>query len=211
MAASAIRTLLVDADGVIQYAPTDWLDAFSLCLGDEDPELRQRFTDEIYAAETACLTGRDDFAERLRLVLAKWNRAAAFQQILDAMFSIEAHAEIVRVFQALRRGGVRCYLASNQQSSRARHMSATFDYSRHFDGEFYSCFLGAAKPEARFFELALAASGAAPASTLFIDDRPANVEAARRSGLHALLFDGRDGAAALWRELAPFGLAPQRA
>jgi len=209
MAALAIRTLLVDADGVIQYAPTDWFDAFSLCLGHEDPELQRRFTAEIYAAETACLTNADGFAERLRLVLARWDRTESFHRIVDAMLSIRGYADIVRVFQDLRQGGLRCFLASNQQASRARHMSQTFGYPRQFDGELYSCFLGAAKPEARFFHLALASIGADKDTTLFIDDRPVNVESARRFGLRALCFDGRDGAEALRRGLAGFGLVTQ--
>ena len=63
-------------------------------------------------------------------------------------------------------------------------------YASMFDGELYSCALGAAKPSPLYFERALKAIGANATSTLFIDDRLENVEGARRAGLHSFLYDG---------------------
>jgi putative hydrolase of the HAD superfamily len=43
--------------------------------------------------------------------------------------------------------------------------------------------VGVAKPDPRIYEIAAERAGAAPSRCLFIDDRPANVEAARALGM----------------------------
>lgn len=202
----SVDIVLFDADGVIQYAPEDWSHAFARCLGRGDPALERQFTEDIFAAETACLCCPAGFDEALHAVLKTWDRVEHKASIHEAMLSIHAHHEVLATVGALRASGTRCFIASNQQARRARFMSLELGYASMFDGEFYSCALGAAKPSERYFELALKALGADPGSALFIDDRPENVEGARRAGLHAFVYDGRSGAAVLESRLREFGL-----
>ena len=201
-----IETLLVDADGVIQYALEDWSHAFARCLACGDPEMEQQFTRDIFAAETACLSRSEGFDEALHDVLKAWDRVEHKSSIRQAMLSIRPHGEVLETIRAVRASGTRCYIASNQQAQRATFMSTELGYASMFDGELYSCRLGAAKPSELYFELALKAVGADAYSTLFIDDRPENVEGARRAGLQAFLYDGRSGAAVLKSHLREFGL-----
>jgi putative hydrolase of the HAD superfamily len=49
--------------------------------------------------------------------------------------------------------------------------------------------VGMVKPEPRIYEHLLASYGLQAAETVFIDDLPVNVEAARAVGLHAILFE----------------------
>jgi putative hydrolase of the HAD superfamily len=201
-----IEVILIDADGVIQYAPEDWSCAFARCLSSEDPAQARKFTADIYAAETACLSQVGGFDEALNDVLRTWDRMAQKPLVLEAMMSIRKHHEVLQLISAIRAGGTRCYVASNQQTQRAEFMSAELGYASMFDGEFYSCNLGAAKPSERYFELALKAAGADAGSTLFIDDRPENVAGARRAGLHSFVYDGRSGVAVLESRLRDFGI-----
>lgn len=205
-----IEAMLIDADGVIQYAPEDWSDAFARCLGCKDPELERRFTADIYAAETACLSRVDGFDDALHEVLKRWDRIAQKPRVLEAMLSIRRHHEVLEAISAVRASGIRCYIASNQQAQRAAFMSSELGYASMFDGELYSCHLGAAKPSALYFERALKAVGADACSTLFIDDRPENVAGARRVGLPAFVYDGRSGVAVLQSRLRDFGIALPR-
>lgn len=62
-----------------------------------------------------------------------------------------------------------------------------------------------AKPEDRIFALAQARFGRTPPELVFIDDHPANIEAARALGWTALLFTGPDVLAA---DLDKLGLLP---
>ena len=71
-------------------------------------------------------------------------------------------------------------------------------WSRHFGHRYYSCRLGAAKPDPRAFQLVLSDLGAQPGEVLFIDDRAENTRTARDLGMHAITFTS---ASALDREL----------
>ncbi len=57
-----------------------------------------------------------------------------------------------------------------------------------FGPRLFSCDLRAIKPDPACYLAALDALGAAPGEVWFFDDRPANVDAARRLGIHAQVF-----------------------
>lgn len=59
-----------------------------------------------------------------------------------------------------------------------------------FDVLAFSCALGAVKPAGEAFAGALGLLGAVPGEAFFVDDREANVRAARELGLTAVLFEG---------------------
>lgn len=202
----AVEVMLIDADGVIQYAPQKWSEGFAQYLACGDPDLERRFAQDIFAAETACLSRADGFDAALHQVLTSWDRVGQMSSILGVMLSLRLHEEVLETVRAVRATGIRCYVASNQQSGRASFMSNELGYASRFDGELYSCHLGAAKPSELYFTRALAAVGSDAGSTLFIDDRPENVEGARRCGFEAFMYDGHSGAEALKSRLRKFGI-----
>jgi len=55
-----------------------------------------------------------------------------------------------------------------------------------FDTIYYSSSIGMRKPDAEIFEFVLRENDLAPEETLFIDDFPWNVEAARKTGINAV-------------------------
>jgi putative hydrolase of the HAD superfamily len=67
-----------------------------------------------------------------------------------------------------------------------------------FNKYFFSCRLRATKPNPEAYLQVLAALQVPPAEVVFVDDRPPNIEAARKLGIEAHLFDGPE----LLRELA---------
>ncbi|MCX4780319.1 HAD family hydrolase [Streptomyces sp. NBC_01264] len=72
-----------------------------------------------------------------------------------------------------------------------------------FDDLFFSCRLGAVKPEPVVFTQALDTMGFAPAEAVFIDDRAANVAAARGLGITAIHFRDPVGLGAALDALLP--------
>jgi putative hydrolase of the HAD superfamily len=200
----AIEHILFDADGVLQYAARHWQPAFHSVLKLEDEAQAKAVLDDVFTAETEVLEVEGGFNERLETVLARWNRSDSLFEVLSVIHAIEVHQDVMQTVQAIRRSGIRCHIASNQQTSRARHMSEGLNYKSLFDTEFYSCFVGAAKPKAAFFEKVVARLGCDASAVLFIDDRAENVAAARQAGLNATVFFGSDGAAELRRQLASF-------
>jgi putative hydrolase of the HAD superfamily len=201
--------VLFDADGVIQRAPADLRSRLALALG-ADPADREACMADYFAAEAPCLTGAADFAEALAPVLAKWKTTSDPAAVLAAWQEIEVDHSVLAVIAALRRSGVYCALASNQERHRAGHMSERLAYRDVFDREFYSCHLGHMKPSPDYFHEIVRLAALDPSRTLFIDDRIDNVEGARRAGLQAeqfVLGDIGSGGDPLRRLLEMYGLA----
>ena len=116
--------------------------------------------------------------------------AAVLQRAIDLQEPVAPTEELVR---DLKEAGYRLYVLSN--------MSREFiDYLRRFpvyglfDGEVVSCEELCVKPEPRIYEILLDRYGLLPSETLFIDDRPANIDTARQLGIGGFLFDAHDPA-----------------
>lgn len=107
----------------------------------------------------------------------------------------------VRWAHALREHGVRTAILSNMPAPLKAHL---LEHCGHeaggwlppFDHLTFSCDIGVMKPAAAIYQHALQGVGAAASETLFLDDRPENVEAARALGIHAVQFHSAQQVAA---------------
>jgi 2-haloacid dehalogenase len=109
----------------------------------------------------------------------------------------------VEILRELRAAGVPCYALTNMETWTYPGRRERYPFLRWFEGTVVSGFEGVAKPDPRVFELLLERFGLTAASTLFVDDSPTNVEAARRVGLQAIEFESP---AALRHDLEDAGL-----
>ena len=119
---------------------------------------------------------------------------------------IEVDPEIADAVRALRRMGIACHLATNQESHTARYMSEVLGYSDLFDREFCSCQIGVMKPAGAYFRAILKEIRVEPSHVLFLDDNQVNVDSARKVGLHAAVFTLEAGLNELHRILGEFGI-----
>lgn len=200
----AIGVILFDADGVIQRTAGGWRERFASML-DRDANL-DAFIAELFAAEKPCLTGAADFPTQLGSILRRWRSATTVEQALTVWTNIEVDHAVLERISALRRAGVACCLASNQQAHRARYMSGELGYKDVFDREFYSCRVGHAKPDQAYFEHILSELRLSPEQALFIDDVEPNVASARQVGINSVHFAANSGADALTEHLATYGI-----
>ena len=199
-----IEAVLFDADGVIQKRPSGWRSRLGGVLGfTGDPDA---FLADVFAAERPALEGRCDFTEALSEVLFRWKCRGSLADALDAWTMIEVDAEVADTVRTLRRNGVACHLATNQESHKARYMSGALGYGELFDSEFYSCRMGVMKPAVAYFRAVLKRIELRPSNVLLLDDLEANVASAREAGLHAAEFTLEAGASALHRILEEFGI-----
>jgi 2-haloacid dehalogenase len=97
--------------------------------------------------------------------------------------------ESVEILRALKERGVPLYALTNMERETYPGRRDRFPFLRWFDGTVVSGFEGVAKPDPRVFELLLERFGLNAASTLFIDDSPKNVAAARSVGMQAIQFE----------------------
>lgn len=178
-----IDTVFLDADGVIQFPGPGFRERFEELLGGRVP------VRHLFDTEETTLNGTPD----LRDVLAEYIRVhelpATVDELLEAWNNIYVNEAALALVDELRADGIKCFLTTNQQEYRGRHIQRTLGYEKHFDKQFFSFELGESKPTPRFFERVLADTGADPSSTLFVDDLAANVEAARSLGLTAEVYE----------------------
>jgi putative hydrolase of the HAD superfamily len=64
-----------------------------------------------------------------------------------------------------------------------------FHLARNFTVFFSSCYLGLRKPDPAIYRIALQITQRAPEESVFIDDRPANLEGARQVGMRTIHFE----------------------
>ncbi|HEX7188073.1 MAG TPA: HAD-IA family hydrolase [Actinomycetes bacterium] len=123
---------------------------------------------------------------------------ARFAETLDG--PIEGTVEILR---ELHDRGTRLLALTNWSAETFPHAEETFDFLRWFEGVVVSGVEGVAKPDPALFRLVLDRYRLDPAATVFVDDSPANVDAAAALGLRALLFHDPE---TLRRDLSRLGL-----
>ena len=111
----------------------------------------------------------------------------------------------VALLQRLHAQGRRLHYLSNMPAPYADHLEATHGFLRCFDSGVFSARERLAKPEPAIFHFAAQRFGSAPGELLFLDDYPANVQAAQAAGWRALLFENAAQAEAALRERGLIG------
>ena len=184
-----LQALLFDLMGTVVYDP--YLEALEAGTGMDfasaakvrDPRCWPEF--EIGAIDEAEFVRRFFAAEDGRLHFD----AEAFHRIRRQGYRyLEGMVELLDALA----GRVDRYVASNYPTW-IEQLHTEFGFDRYFEGVYASCHLGVRKPDPRFFEAILDDLSVAPDACLFIDDRPANCDAAAALGLRVHVFDGAGG------------------
>lgn len=189
----ASKVLMMDVDGVLVGGrPTDGRHLFAELeadLGLSPDRLRETFFTPYWEA---IVTGREGLTERLAPVLATIAPKVPAERLIAYWFENDSRVDqdVLSAVQRYRERGVPVFLATNQEHLRADYLMQQVGLGAHVDGIIYSAALGYRKPDAQFFERAAAVAGAAPEDIVLVDDTPANVEAARRNGWHAVHWTG---------------------
>ena len=89
---------------------------------------------------------------------------------------------------ALRQHGIRTAILSNMGDTVLASIQREFDWLPRFDVLIWSFEHKMAKPDPAIYRLTLDKLGTQPAETLFIDDKQANIDAARALGMIAIQF-----------------------
>lgn len=197
------KAVMVDVDGVViaHPDPRGWSAHLERDLGLSKTLLQSAFFEPHWQD---VILGRAGLRERLGPVLAEIAPGLGVDRLIRYWFENDAHLDQGLLVQLAptRAGGVTLHLATVQEHERARYIWDALGLKQHFDGMHYAAELGWAKPAAQFFQAAAARSGFAPDEIFFIDDKQANVDAARAEGWSAALWDGTRPLAALMAEAA---------
>ena len=158
-------------------------------LDPDDPAAVERFWTGYWAHRDAYDRAELDVAGYWAEVLGAAPADVAGLDRADVAAWSHPYEPTLRLVERLAARGTGLALLSNAPASLADavdRMSWT-DLVPH---RFYSCRLGATKPDPAAYRAVLDRIGAAPGRVTFVDDRPANVAGAGAVGLRALLFTG---------------------
>lgn len=183
----AIRAVVFDIGGVLEIvAESSLLGDWATRLGDvwAGGEIGAVTEEQVYAAIIERMgVGR---AEADELMNQMW-----------AWYLGEANTELIEYLRALRPRYRTGLLSNSFVGAREREQEA-YGYAELVDDIVYSHEVGMSKPDPAIYELACVRLGVRPDETVFVDDVPANVEAAREAGMAAILHrDNEETIAAL--------------
>ena len=132
---------------------------------------------------------------------AHWHRVAkaagntisehAVKQFIDKESDLwtRPNQETLALAREAKAAGSKIAVLSNMTSELLGILRGKFEWLDEFDVRIWSCEKGCAKPDEVFYRTCLEQLGCVPERSLFFDDRPQNVEAARQVGIDAHLFE----------------------
>jgi 2-haloacid dehalogenase len=113
----------------------------------------------------------------------------------------------VDVLSELKRNAVPLYAITNWSAETFPSQRERFEFLAWFEGIVVSGMEGVMKPDPRIFRILCERYRVAPESAVFIDDVPANADAACALGIHGIHFRSPDQ---LRRELVAIGMLAER-
>ena len=178
----------------------------------DDPDEMEAFLAEVTTAEwNAHQDAGRPWAEAIEVLVAEHPERRELIEAFHRRWPEMLAGEIpgtVEVLADLGTAGVRLVALSNWSAEMFPVARERFDFLGWFEGIVISGEVGLNKPDPRIFEHLVERFGIEPAAALFIDDSPANIDAATALGFRAIQFTD---ATALRRELVGIGILRDRA
>jgi 2-haloacid dehalogenase len=175
----------------------------------DDPDEMESFLAEVTTAEW---NGRQDagrpWAEAIEILVAEHPERRELIEAFHRRWPEMLAGEIpgtVDVLAELRAAGVRLVALSNWSAEMFPVALERFEFLGWFEGIVISGEVGVNKPDQRIFERLAQQFGIEPQEAVFVDDSPANTDAAAKLGFYAIQFTG---ATALRPMLVRLGLLP---
>lgn len=199
MTLSRWDAIVFDYGRVLSHSPTlPELREFAALVGVSEPPFFQIYSDtrdEYDCGRHDCKQHWERFAKAAGVTIAP-EQLARIVEFENRMWG-RANADVVAFAREIRANGVRTAILSNMPHDLLAELRAHHEWLDEFEVQIWSCEHGVIKPDRAIYRICLEALGCEPARTLFFDDRPANVEAARASGMEAHVFGSVEQAKAI--------------
>ena len=176
---TAVRAVLLDADGVLQLIGTPWYRALSAGGG-------EAFARALLSGEVPALSGKESLRDLLERLVVELGLSKDADALMVLWRRATPDPPAWRLVRDLRAAGYLTVLATNQHEERREWMRTALGYDGLCDVDAYSCLLGAAKPDPDYFRAALEMAGVGAGEALFVDDSAENIVAATALGLRTL-------------------------
>lgn len=132
-------------------------------------------------------TPQEFFSEVARRL--EFKREMTFEQMRNLWNSIVTgpKADVLGVAKDLKKK-YRLFMLSNTDGVHHAHIATMVPLDDIFEGQIVSYLVGAGKPEAKIYKVALDAAKAQAENCLFIDDKPENIAGAEKAGMRGIVF-----------------------
>lgn len=117
-----------------------------------------------------------------------WPLAEVAQVVAAVPDELQLKADTAALIGELKQAGHRLFYLSNMPEPYADHLERTYPLTQWFEAGVFSGRVKHSKPRTEIFNIASERFGLAPEECVFLDDHPANIEAAKALGWQALLF-----------------------
>lgn len=188
------KCVLFDADGVLTLPE----DLFTVVYARSHGLGSEHFKDFFENDWLAIVTGAKDLKKCIAADPKLWQWDNSVDELLDYWFKTEdvRNDELLEIIGGIKRRGVPCYLATDQEKYRAEYMKNVM-FPGLFNGYFVSSELGVTKTNPKFFELVLQElriqlPGLEPHDIIFFDDSQSKIDTAKALGIDARLFESND-------------------
>jgi putative hydrolase of the HAD superfamily len=183
-----VRNVIFDLGGVlIEWNPEQILASYYA-----EPEMRAIMKTALFLHPDWLQLDRGtlDEAELLGRVAGRTGRPAAeLSGLFDAIrASLHTKNDTVALLERLSARGVPLYCLSNMSADIFAYLRERHSFWDAFRGIVISGAIRMAKPDREIFEFLLERYGLEAQQTVFVDDNPPNIEAARELGIHAVWF-----------------------
>lgn len=182
-----MKNIVFDLGGVVfardprKFEP-EFIEFFSYILLSEMPKFWEEYDRGVVTFEEVITSLADYNACSRELAESNLRRSILTQEEVPATKALIAD---------LKAAGYRLYVLSNMSLEFIEFLRKKEVYT-HFDGEVVSCLEHVVKPDAAIYNRLVERYGLKPEETLFVDDRPKNIVAARALGWEGYDFDHRN-------------------
>ncbi len=185
---TAIDVILFDLGGVLLDL-NDPYDTFEMPRDGTDFHERWLLSDAVRALEC----GQLSVAEFVRKIVIEFELPYGEQRFLEnfSRWPKCLFPEAISLLESLD-GEANIALLSNTNAVHWERADIAGVLQPRFDQVFLSYRTGLLKPDREAYEAVIGHYGCSPASILFLDDNPLNVDGAKDVGIHALLTRGAD-------------------
>jgi putative hydrolase of the HAD superfamily len=186
----ALRAVIFDYGRVLTGPPD--LDAHAALVritGLSSERFENLYWTDRQAYDEGSLTGLEFWRKLVRDAGLNLNESAIEElNLWDARMWTKADPAMLAWQLALKERGLLTAIVSNMGDAVHQHMERELSWLGRFDVLVWSYQLRMAKPDAAIYRYALERLETLPEETLFIDDRPENVDTAIALGMRGLIF-----------------------
>jgi putative hydrolase of the HAD superfamily len=179
-----IKAILFDVDGVLiqgKMFSQHYLADFGVQIPDSFFETE--FEDAVL--------GKKDLKEIVQPKLKEWKWEKSAADLIEYWLqdAAKADVELLATVEQLKKQGIKCYVVTNQEKYRAKHLVEKLGFGTLFDGFFASSLIGYKKPQLAFFDHVLKTIDCKGEEVVYFDDSPGYLTNAKALGIHAYFFE----------------------